>query len=219
MHIGILGSGTVGRTLGARFRALGHEVTIGSRSGSKPEAHEWAAAHGAAAADYRGTAAAGEVLVNATPGTASLGVLEAAGIESLASKVLIDVANPLDFSEGFPPGLAVANRDSLAEQIQRMYPALRVVKALNTVNASVMVAPESVGGGVHDIFVAGDDPGAKAQVSGLLAEMGWRTDRIRDLGGIRAARGLEMYLPLWLEIMGGIGTAEFNIRIVVGGDA
>ena len=88
------------------------------------------------------------------------------------------------------------------------------MKALNTVTAPVMVDPGGVGGGVHDAFLAGDDAEAKAQVATLLASLGWRPERIRDLGGIGAARGLEMYLPLWIRLMGRLGTAQFNIRVV-----
>lgn len=219
MNIGILGSGTVGRTLGTGFRAHGHEVTIGGRDPAKPEAVAWASSYGAVSAGYAEAAEAGDILVNATPGAASLGVLAQVGDDRLGSKVLLDVSNALDFSAGFPPSLAVPHHDSMGEMIQRAHPGLRVVKALNTVNASVMVNPERVGSGIHDIFVAGEDVGAKAQVSDLLAELGWRRERIRDLGGIRASRGLEMYLPLWLELMGALGTAEFNIRLVGSDDA
>ena len=218
MEIGILGSGTVGTTLGTAFTKLGHSVTIGSRDAAKPEALEWAAAHHAHAADFAEAAEAGELLVNATSGTASLDVLLSVGAEALGGKVLIDVANPLDFSAGFPPFLSVSNRTSLAEQLQHAFPSLRVVKALNTVNASVMVAPERIADGVHDTFLAGDDDDAKADVAALLVSLGWRRDRIRDLGGITAARGLEMYLPLWVRLMGSLGTAEFNIRIVQAGE-
>ncbi|WP_077490049.1 NADPH-dependent F420 reductase [Sinomonas mesophila] len=214
MDIGILGSGTVGRTLGARLRQLGHRVALGSRDAAKPEARAWAAAHGALSTDFAGAAAAGSLLVNATAGSASLDALRAAGEPALGNKVLLDVANPLDFSGGYPPTLTVANRDSLGEQIQRAFPRLRVVKALNTVTAAVMVDPAGIGAGVHDVFLAGEDAGAKAQAGELLASFGWRPERIRDLGGIDAARGLEMYLPLWIRLTGLLGTAQFNIRIV-----
>lgn len=217
MEIAILGSGTVGRTLGAAFRRLGHGVTIGSRDVAKPEALEWAEEHGARATDFATAAEAGELLVNATMGTASLDVLLSVGAEALGGKVLIDVANALDFSAGFPPFVALSHGMSLGEQLQHAFPSVRVVKALNTVNASVMAAPGKVGDGVHDVFVAGDDAEAKRDVTALLVALGWHPDRIRDVGGIRAARGLEMYLPLWLELMGLLGTVEFNVRIVGGG--
>jgi predicted dinucleotide-binding enzyme len=172
------------------------------------------AATGGQATDFAAAAETGELLVNATPGTASLEVLEGIGTDRLGEKILLDLANPLDFSRGFPPFLSIANQDSLGEQLQRAFPSVRVVKALNTVTAAVMVAPQNVGGGEHDVFIAGEDAGAKAEVRALVLSMGWRPERVRDLGGIDAARSLEMYLPLWLRLMGELGTAQFNIRIV-----
>ncbi|NUP75008.1 MAG: NAD(P)-binding domain-containing protein [Sinomonas sp.] len=218
MDIGIIGSGAVGRALGAAFRRLGHGVTIGSRDAAKPEALEWAEEHGARATDFPDAAEAGELLVNATAGAASLDVFLSIGEEAIGGKVLIDVANRLDFSAGFPPFVAFSHHMSLGEELQHAFPSLRVVKALNTMNNSVMVAPQRVGGGAHDVFMAGDDADAKSDVADLLAAMGWHRERIRDLGGIRAARGVELYLPLWLELMGALGTAEFNLRIVGPGD-
>ena len=134
------------------------------------------------------------------------------GTDHLAGKVLVDVANPLDFRQGFPPTLSVKDTDSLAEQIQRAFPDARVVKALNTVTASVMVDPGSVGEGDTSIFVAGDDAEAAAGRGGLLRELGWRD--VVELDGLQNARGLEMWLPLWVRLMGALGTAEFNIKLV-----
>jgi predicted dinucleotide-binding enzyme len=141
-------------------------------------------------------------------------VLAAAGTKNLAGKVLIDVANPLDASAGFPPSLSISNTDSLAEPIQRTFPTARVVKALNTMRADVMVAPEQLAGGDHDVFMAGDDAEAKDVVAGLLREFGWQPEHIRDLGPLEAARGLEMWLPLWLRIFLKQGNSVFNIKVV-----
>jgi predicted dinucleotide-binding enzyme len=117
-------------------------------------------------------------------------------------------------SSGFPPSLTVCNTDSIAETIQRTYPEVRVVKSLNTVSAPVMVDPGMLPG-AHDIFMAGNDEAAKATVSGLLQEFGWAPHHIRDLGGLDAARGLEMWLPLWLRIfMQQPHGKMFNIGIV-----
>jgi predicted dinucleotide-binding enzyme len=107
----------------------------------------------------------------------------------------------------------VANTDSLGEQIQRAFPDTRVVKTLNTMNAYVMIEPSRVPGR-HSVFVAGEDAAAKETVRGLLGEFGWPEEAIIDLGGIRAARGTEMYLPLWLSLMGVLGTGDFNIQVV-----
>jgi predicted dinucleotide-binding enzyme len=126
---------------------------------------------------------------------------------------LVDVSNPLDFSGGFPPSLSVVNTDSLGEQIQRALPDTQVVKALNTVNADLMVNPGLLEGR-HDLFVAGADVVAKRLVRSLLIEFGWRGEDIHDLGGIAASRGMEMYLPLWLAIMGSLETPTFSVHVV-----
>jgi predicted dinucleotide-binding enzyme len=140
-------------------------------------------------------------------------MLELAGEENLAGKVLIDVANPLDFSQGRPPSLFVSNTDSLGEQIQRRFPQARVVKALNTMTCQVMVDPSRVPG-EHDVFLCGEEAEAKRQVAELLESFGWPASHIRDLGGISSARGTEMYVALWLRLWGAVGTGDFNIAVV-----
>jgi predicted dinucleotide-binding enzyme len=187
---------------------------MGSRSAGNEKAVEWAAANGDAASEgsFADAAEFGEVVLNCTAGTASIEALEAAGAENLAGKLLIDVGNALDFSAGTPPTLAYSNDDSLGERIQEAFPDARVVKTLNTVNAEVMVNPDVVAGD-HVIFVCGNDEGARAEVTGILGELGWPGERVIDLGDISAARGTEMYLPLWLRLMGTLGTAKFNIAI------
>jgi len=139
-------------------------------------------------------------------------VLKSAGEANLAGKVLVDVSNPLDFSKGMPPTLSVSNTDSLGEQIQRAYPKTHVVKTLNTLNAKLMVEPKSLAGGEHDLFLSGNDAGAKGQVRELLQTFGWKT--IHDLGDISTARGTEMLLPIWLRLWGALGNADFNFKIV-----
>jgi predicted dinucleotide-binding enzyme len=214
MRIGVLGTGTVGRTIGSALLRQGHEVRMGSRSAGNEAAVAWAAEIGGPATEgsFADAAGFGELNFNATNGAASLQALEAAGAEQLAGKVLVDVANPLDVSKGMPPTLTVCNDDSLAEQIQRAFPDVRVVKALNTVTAAVMVAPDRVPG-THTVFVCGDDAGAKAQVGELLRGFGWPAESILDLGGIEAARGPELYLPLWLRLWGATGTAILNVEV------
>ena len=136
----------------------------------------------------------------------------AAGAENLGGKLLIDVANALDFSEGFPPTLAVCNTDSLGEQIQREFPKARVVKTLNTMNASMMVSPASLAAGDHTVFVCGDDAGAKGEVKLLLESIGWSD--IVDLGDITSARGTEMVLPIWVRLLDAVDSPNYNIKIV-----
>jgi predicted dinucleotide-binding enzyme len=215
MRVGVLGTGSVGETLGTALVARGHEVRMGSRSTPHERADAWAASAGssAGAGTFADAAAFADVVINCTAGVHSLDALHAAGAEALAGKILVDVANPLDFSGGFPPRLSVGGDDSLAEQIQRAFPDTRVVKALNTVTASVMVDPGSLAEPT-DLFVAGDDVEAKREVVALLEELGWRPERIRDLGGIAAARVTEGYLMLWLALMGTLGSAAFNVRVV-----
>ena len=216
MKIGVLGTGSVGRAIAGKLLALGHEVTMGSRWAESEALLEWLdgadeSAHGGTFAE---AAAAGEILFNCTAGEASLEALAAAGAENLAGKVLVDVANPLDFSQGMPPTLSVCNDDSLGERIQAAFPEARVVKALNTVNNQVMVDPGRLPG-AHNVFVCGEDAEAKAAVSALLGEFGWARGSVIDLGGIEAARGTEMYLPLWLRLMGALDAADFNVQVRV----
>jgi predicted dinucleotide-binding enzyme len=198
MRIGVLGTGTVGRTIAAKLRELGHDVLVGSRSA------------GDDAVPFADAAAHGELVFNCTAGAASLEALGAAGEENLTGKVLVDVTLPLDFSQGSPPRLFVCNDDSLGEQIQRAFPEARVVKTLNTVNAAVMVDP--IPG--TNLFVCGNEEEAKAQAGELLQSFGWPAEAIIDLGDISNARGTEMYLPLWIRLMGALGTAHFNITVV-----
>ena len=226
MKIAVLGTGIVGRTLAGRLAELDHEVTVGTRDPAatlartepdqmgNPPYGRWQAQHAAVQlVPLADAAAEAEVVVNATAGGTSLAALDAAGPTNLAGKVLVDVANPLDFSQGMPPILSPSNTDSLGEQIQRAHPQARVVKSLNTMTATVMVDPARLPDS-HEVFVAGDDQAAKETVRDLLHELGWPDEHIRDLGGIRAARGLEMYLALWLSLFGTLGTSEFNLRLV-----
>jgi 8-hydroxy-5-deazaflavin:NADPH oxidoreductase len=110
-----------------------------------------------------------------------------------------------------PPTLSVCNTDSLGEQIQRAFPAARVVKALNTVTASVMVEPAVIPG-AHDIFVCGNDAEAKATVVALLKTgFGWKD--VVDLGDITGARSQEMILPLWLRLFMKFQSPNVNIHV------
>jgi predicted dinucleotide-binding enzyme len=212
MRIGILGTGVVGRTIGAALVHRGHEVRLGSRTANNPKARDWAAANGdrASQGTFADAATFGEMVFNCTSGTVSLEALRAAGAGNLAGKVLVDVANPLDFSHGMPPTLTICNSDSLAERIQAEFPSTKVVKSLNTMTASVMVEPGLVPG-EHDVFVSGNDGEAKAQVGEVLRSFGWRN--VVDLGDITSARGPEMVLPIWLRLMGTFKSPVFNFHV------
>jgi predicted dinucleotide-binding enzyme len=218
VRIGVLGTGEVGRAIGGRLVGLGHDVTMGSRSESNEDAAAWSAAEGARAAHgtFAQAAARAELVFNCTGGGVALEVLRAAGADTLAGKVVVDLSNPLDFSQGRPPVLSVCNTTSVAEQLQAEFPGARVVKTLNTVNNRVMVDPGRIPG-AHTIFVCGNDTAAKETVRGLLESFGWPRESLLDLGDVTAARGMEMYIPLWLRLMGALGGAEFNIAVVRAG--
>ena len=214
MKIGILGTGIVGKTIGTKLVQLGHNVKMGSRTANNEKASEWVKASGANASQgtFAEAAAFGELLFNCTSGMVSLEALKIAGASNMNGKILIDISNPLDFSKGMPPTLSVCNSDSLGEQIQRAYPQVKVVKTLNTLNCNIMVNPSLVPGS-HDIFVSGNDAGAKANVIDILKSwFGWKT--VIDLGDITTARGTEMLLPIWIRLMGAFQTPNFNFKIV-----
>lgn len=215
MRVGVLGTGQVGQTLGSRLVAAGHDVVMGSRTATNEKALAWVATHPerAATGTFADAAAHGEVIVNATGGAVSIAALRLAGTENLAGKVLIDVSNPMQPDSGFPPRLDPVGDDSQAEQIQREFPDARVVKALNTMNCEVMADP-SLLSGEHDVFMAGDDVSAKDVVRDVLRGFGWPDNSIRDVGGITAARGLEMYLIFWIGARLTLGHNHFNIRLV-----
>ena len=225
VRFGILGTGVVGKTLAARLDDMGHEVIIGTRnpeettSRAEPDAYgnppfgAWQEEHPEVKlATFSKAAAHGEMVVNATSGVVSLEALELAGEDNLNGKVLVDISNPLDFSQGMPPILSVSNTDSLGEQIQRRFSEARVVKTLHTMNAYLMVDPTQLAGADHTVFVCGDDAEAKQAVTELLRSFGW-TD-IVDLGDITAARGTEMLMPIWLRLFGALQKPIFNYKIV-----
>lgn len=217
MKIAVLGTGMVGEAIGSKLIELGHSVRMGSRTATNEKALAFVAKHPggkASAGTFAGAAAFGEVIFNCTKGMESLNILRSAGTENLDGKVLVDVANPLDFSNGMPPSLSVCNTDSLGEQIQREFPGVKVVKSLNTMWCGLMVNPGMLNGGDHHVFMSGNDAGAKAVVSGLLQSFGWRSENIIDLGDIITARGTEMMLPVWLSLFMAKNHGAFNIRIV-----
>ncbi len=224
MNIGILGTGMVGQTLGSALAAQGHAVMLGTRDVEKSLAGEGTNAFGVPVfgewyksnahiklGTFAEAARFGDLLVNATNGLGSLGALHAAGADNLGSKILIDVANELDFSGGIPPRALATTDRSLGEDIQAAFPDLRVVKTLNTMNASVMVDPALVPGGDSTVFVNGNDADAKAQVTELLRSFGWQD--VMDLGDVTASRAAEMLLPVWLRAWGVLGNVPFNFKI------
>jgi 8-hydroxy-5-deazaflavin:NADPH oxidoreductase len=215
MRMAVLGTGMVGRAIASKLVELGHEVRMGSRSAGNENAVAWAEEAGERAGEgtFADAAGFGEVIFNCTAGSASLDALTAAGKGNLAGKLLIDISNPLDYSHGMPPSLTICNTDSLAERIQAAFPEARVVKSLNTINCEVMVEPTIVPGD-HVIFVCGNDADARHEARVILEEFGWPPERVVDLGDISAARGTEMYLPLWVRLVGPMGGRRFNIALM-----
>lgn len=211
MRISVLGAGAVGTTLAAALSQAGHDVSLGSRSPDSESLRGWAAAHpGSSTGSYADVVVAPDVVINATPGLSSLEVLTALA-PRLAGAVIWDVANPLRFDGG----VTVVHRDglSLGEQLQEALPDHAVVKALNTVNTSVMVDPAALGVD-HQVFLCGNDDAAKNTVAALLRDLGWTVGQLVDLGDITAARGTEEYLVLWARLMATLGTPQFNIQVV-----
>lgn len=225
MKISVLGTGAVGQTIASKMIALGHNVFMASRNvqeaktRSKPSPMtgtsftDWLKDNSSVnLVDYTALPADTDIFVNCTQGEGSIPSLKAIGKEKLKGKVVLDIANPLDFSKGMPPSLSVCNTDSLAEQIQREFPETKIVKSLNTMNCNIMMNPAIVPGD-HNVFLSGNDAGAKKEVASLLINVGWKESNIIDLGDISTARGTEMILPIWLRLWGALGTADFNFHI------
>jgi predicted dinucleotide-binding enzyme len=225
--IAIIGTGTVGQTFAERLSALGYEVMIGTRNvkekmsapggKDKPSFSDWMGNNrGVKLGSFSEAAAFGETVINVTQGGASLDALKAAGEQNLSGKILVDISNPLDFSQGMPPSLipALSNTNSLGEEIQKTFPKAKVVKTLNTMWCGIMVNPAMVNQGDHTNYICGNDQDAKAEVKNLLSDFGWKRENVLDLGGISAARGTEAVLPVWLRIWGATQNGAFNFKIV-----
>ncbi len=211
MKIGILGSGMVGQALAQKLAQTGQEVMIGTRSPQKLA--EFAAQNpGVRVGSFREAATYGELVFNASKGDASLEVVKSAGPENLKGKILVDLANPLDFSQGMPPTLFVGNTDSLAEQIQRALPETKIIKAFNTLTASLMVDPQSLAGGDHTLFTTAEGIERMALAMDLAEWFGWRD--ILDLGDLTGARATEALLPLWIRLYVKFGTGNLQFKIV-----
>jgi len=206
MRIGVLGTGDVGKALGRGFITLGHDVTIGSRSATNEKAVAWSKGMGpkASVGTFADAAAFGDVVVLATLGLANETALRSAGPEKFRGKVVIDTTNPLDFSGGMPPKLAVTGNDSAGEHVQRLLPDAHVVKAFNTVGNSLMFRPD-LPGGPPDMFVCGNREDAKKTVADILKDFGWG---VVDVGGIESSRYLEAMCLVW--VLHGARTNTWN---------
>lgn len=194
MKIGILGSGTVAKTLGAGFLAHGHAVMLGTRDASKLAA--WGAQHTEAKiGSFADAAAFGDVVVLAVKGDVALAALGLAGAEALRGKVVMDATNPIAPQ---PPVDGVLKffttlDEALMERLQAAYPDARFVKAFSSVGSAQMVNPSFVEGR-PTMFICGNNAEAKATVTGICDQLGW--DAL-DMGGAAAARAIEPLCMLW----------------------
>ena len=229
MKIAIIGTGNVGRTIASKLAELNHEVIMGTRNVSdkladqtkdnygNPPFNEWIKQNSMVMlGSFAEAAAFGDLVVNATNGSNSVTALILAGTKNLAGKVMIDIANPLDFSNGRPPTLlpGLNNTYSLAEEIQKTFPETMVVKTLNTMWCGLMINPNMIGGGDHINFISGNNEEAKSKVNKLLNQFGWKDENIIDLGDITGARATESMLPIWLRVMGVFKSGAFNFKLV-----
>jgi len=194
-RIGVLGSGTVGTVLADGFLRHGFEVTRGSREPAKLAEWQKKAGPKANTGTFAEAARAAEIVVLAVKGEAAESVLDLAGADALAGKVVIDTTNPIAPS---PPVNGVLRyfttlEDSLMERLQRRVPGARFVKAFSCVGNALMVDPK-LPGGPPTMFICGNDDAAKRDVTGILERFGWLTE---DLGAVEAARAIEPLCILW----------------------
>jgi 8-hydroxy-5-deazaflavin:NADPH oxidoreductase len=217
MKIGILGTGEVGNLIGSRLIENGHQVMMGGREAYNQKGLDFVSKYSSENASYGTFADAsrfGEIIFNATNGRHALEALKLANSD-FAGKIIIDVANPLNFSTK-PPTLIpeFANTNSLGESIQNNFPNAKVVKTLNTLGMALAVNPRQLNNGDHSIFVSGNDESAKTRTKTLLTEFGWKIENIFDIGDITGARAMESFLILSVRLLMSFGMPTFNIKII-----
>lgn len=217
MKIAIIGTGSVGDTIGSKLISMGHQVMMGSRTNNNDKALAFVSKNGnkASCGTFSDAAAFADTIVNCSKGEFSQSIFES--ISHLTdNKIIIDIANPLDFSKGTPPCLipSLSNTYSLGEAIQASCSKAHVVKTLNTMWCGLMVNPNLIGNGNHVNYLCGNDGNAKSKVKELLIEMGWKNENLLDLGDISNARATEAVLPIWLRVWGATKNGAFNFRII-----
>jgi len=177
--IAIIGTGNVGTALGGRFAELGHEIIYGSRDPQRADVQDLVArTSGDASAMEPADAARGAGIV----------VVAVMSLGDLSGKIILDPTNAVRRDEN---GIRHhAAETSVGEMIQGWAPNARVVKAFNTLSSETMTNPSSAGGTVT-IPIVGNDPAAKAVVSGLVTGIGFD---VVDMGTIESAHALEQML-------------------------
>ncbi|MFN8015383.1 MAG: NAD(P)-binding domain-containing protein [Acidimicrobiia bacterium] len=198
MNVAVLGTGMVGKAIATKLVECGHNVCMGSRTADNSEALSWSRENDASNGTFNDAALFGEILFNCTSGLSSIDALKSIDRANINGKIIIDIANEIDSHDGKPVPLASA-KNILGLKIQNAFPEAKVVKTLNTVNATVMVNPNSLTQPTS-IFLSGNDDPSKSIVKKLLNEFGWVDESIIDLGPIETAAGPEMFLSLWLSI-------------------
>jgi len=196
MKIGIIGSGIVGQQLGIGLSRLGHSVKIGTRDPSK--LNDWIKQAGkkSSAGTNKQAAEVGEMIVLATKWTGTENAIKLAGENNFAGKIVMDVTNPLDSSGGTLPRLDASQGNSGGEKVQKWLPESKVVKAFNIINAYIMISAKREEGD-PDLFICGNDHGAKNQVIKFAEQWGWKS--IIDMGDIKEAYWLEALTMLWIH--------------------
>lgn len=221
MKITIVGTGIVGQTFAEKFIELGYSVIIGTRNVeetiNRENFKEWHSKNGNVVVEnFNQAISLGDIVLNALKGEVVISTFSSIEEKNLKDKIVIDITNPLDFSNGFPPFLIenLNNTNSLGEELQKVIPSAKVVKTLNTMWCGVMINPKLVNNGSHTNYICGNDIEAKKIVISILDQFGWDLENILDLGDITNARGTESILMIWTRIYGKMPSGAFNFKIV-----
>lgn len=192
MRIAIIGTGSVGRSLARGLRKASHLVVLGTRDPGDGALQAFAGEIGATLASPPEAAGSAELVILALPWNAAASAVKTLG--SLSGKIVIDCMNPLGMVGG-ALGLTIGHTTSGGETVASWLPAARVVKTLNQVGAEIMA--DNAGMRHRPVmFMAGDDPAAKATVAAMLADLGFAP---LDAGDITKSRLLEPFAMVWIN--------------------
>ena len=218
MKIGVLGTGVVGEAIASALVNKGHSVMMGSRSAGSEKGLAWKKKTGERAFEgsFADAALYGDILFLCLNGAYAYETVKDLSATELTGKIVIDVTNPLDFTQGMPPRiLEKFQTESLGEHLQELLPHSFVVKALNTLNYKLMVDARVVNSGNHNLFICGNDINAKNQVKHFLVDnFHWKPENLVDLGDIKSARCTEAIVPFWVLVWQSLGTPLFNFKVV-----
>lgn len=218
MKIGVLGTGVVGEAIASALVNRGHSVMMGSRSAGNEKAVAWKNKTGEHAFEGKFSDAAlyGDIVFLCLNGAYAYDIVKDLSSSEMSGKIVVDVTNPLDFTQGMPPKILEKFQTvSLGEHLQELLPDSFVVKALNTLNYKLMVDARMVNSGNHNLFICGNDLNAKNQVKHFLVDnFHWKPESLVDLGDIKAARCTEAIVPFWVLVWQSLGTPLFNFKVV-----